>query len=100
MLWLFRIPLKYISNTFLGPCPDIAGVYNDRIIRLDIENTFNGDYFYKNDIIIPFNGTIDKACNGAVIALDTYKKFGFSYSKDMCKISWSHDKVSIKNSCL
>ena len=87
-------------NIFLGPCPNIAGVYNDRIIILDIENTLYGEYFHKNGRIIPFNGTVDKACKGTVMDLNTYKMHGFERSKDMCKISWWNDVVSMKTSCL
>ena len=86
--------------TFLGPCPNIAGGYNDRTIMLDIENTLYSEYFLKNGRIIPFNGTVDKACKGTVMDLNTYNTYGFECSKDMCKISWSNGAVSIKTSCL
>ena len=96
---VFDESIFYFFN-FLGPCPYIAGVYNDRIIRLEKDNSFNGDFKPASGSIIPFNGTVDSACKGGVIKLKDDSMRGFTYFKEVCKINWDSDKVSTKPHCV
>ena len=81
-----------------GPCPHIAGEYHDGIIRLDVENQINGDYYGKGrDIFVPYNGTIDSTCKGNITFSGV--PYSLEYHPHQCQILWSDNVTSYKKSC-
>ena len=96
---VFDESIFYFFN-LLGLCPYIAGVYNDGIIRLDKDNSFNGNFKPASGKVIPFNGTVDSTCKGEVINLKDDSIRGFTYFKEVCKINWDSGKVSTKAHCV
>ena len=91
--------LRFFVFNFLGPCSDIAGVYDDgRIIKLNIGNTFEGDYPAGSDKSY-FNGEIDNFCKGKMINSKGEKR-SFEYNKNLCKIKWDNGWISAKKSCV
>ena len=91
--------LRFFVFNFLGPCSDIAGVYDDgRIIKLNIGNTFEGDYPAGSDKSY-FSGEIDNFCKGKMINSKGEKR-SFEYNKNLCKIKWDNGWISAKKSCI
>lgn len=61
-----------------------------------MENIFDGEHFNEHAKILKCNRTVDRACKGTVISMNTCITYGFEYSKDLCKINWNSGKISKK----
>ena len=84
---------------FIGPCPYIAGEYNDRIIRLDIANRIYGEYLGIPNRVVTFTGKTNQFCQGDVTVIGAGYVYYFEYDRQICKIKWSHGRISTKSCC-
>lgn len=100
MKFILNIASIYLPFViFIGPCPYIAEESNDRIIRLDIAKKIYGEYLEISNRVVPFTGTINQFCQGNVTVIGAGYVYRFEYDRKICKIKWSHGRVSTKYRC-